>query len=235
MAARKVIEENKKLRALLAENGVANDSIEKFLHSESTTEPDPLLDAQFGTPANVGAIYRVENLLYPRIQDYGYQSAGVPTTIVESSSNNRDQIEQSLWELTRLTQTERIRRQYEDEYTMMQAASSSSSSQQFATPRSTGTRAKSKLPIRGSGHGSQQPGLGRAILFGNDIAVSKLSRGEPQMFDFDAPLDQPWQPNYGAHGETNAYALATDTHGVDPDLEYLADEDTVVRERPDAQ
>lgn len=198
MAARKVADENRKLRALLAEHGVTDDSIEKALQSGSATRPDPLLERQSSSPESVGAAYRLEHLLYPGIHDYGYQSAEVPATMTGSECNSRDHIVQPLWELTRLTQNEHVGRRYEDIYTMIRAASSS---HQLMTPRSTRTCASSEI-------------------------LSHDSGGGVQTFDFDAPFEQSGQSAYGGDGGTTKYGLATDIQGVETDLGYLSDEDT---------
>lgn len=146
--------------------------------------------------------------------------------MIGSECHSRDHIVPSLWELTRLTQIEHVGRRYEDVYTMIQAASSS---HQLMTPRITGTCASSEILSHYSGRGvQQQQRLGPVAPSGNTIAASKLSRQDPQMFDFDAPLEQSGQSAYGGDGGTTIYALATDIQSVEADLGYLSDEDTEV-------
>jgi hypothetical protein len=227
VAARKVADENRRLRALLAEHGVADDSIEKCLQSGSATGPDPLLEGQPGSPGSVGAAYLLEHVLYPGVRDYGYQSAEVPTTIIGSDGHSRDNIVPSLWELTRLAQNEHVGRQYQDIYTTAQAISSP---HQLITPSSTGTCASMEIFTNDSGCDFQQQRPGPVAPSGNTIAASELSRQDPQMFDFEASLREPGQTAYGGDGGTTIYALATDPQGIEADLGYLSDEDAKVND-----
>jgi hypothetical protein len=228
VAARKVADENKRLRTLLAEHGVADDSIEECLKSGSATGPDPLLEGQPGSPRSVGAAYLLDYVLYPGIHDYGYQNVEVPTTMMESDGHSRDHIVPSLWELTRLAQNEHVGRQYEDIYTIAQATSSS---HQLITPSSTGTCASMEIFIHDSGCDiQQQQRLGPVAPSSNTIAASDLSRQDPQMFDFEASLREPGQTAYGGDGGTTICALATDPQGVEADLGHLSDEDAKVND-----
>jgi hypothetical protein len=226
VAARKVADENRRLRALLAEHGVADDSIEKCLQSGSVTGPDPLLEGQPGSPGSVGAAYLLEHVLYPGVHDYGYQGTEVPTTMIGSDGHSRDHIVPSLWELTRLAQND-VGRQYQDIYTISQAMSSS---HQLITPSSTGTCASMEIFINDSGCDDQQQRLGPVAPSGNTIAASELPRQDPKMFDFETSRRDPGQPAYGGDGGTTIYALATDPQGVEADLGYLSDEDAMVND-----
>lgn len=215
------------LRALLAEHGVGDDSIEQSLQSCLAARPDLLLEGQPGAPGSVGAAYHLEHLLYPHIHNYGYQSAEVPTTIIGSECHSGDHIVQSLWELTQLTPNEHARRQYEDVYTVIQTASSS---HQLMTPGITGTGANSEILGHDSGRGVQQQRLGPVAPSGSTIAASKLSRQDPQMFDFNTPLKQSGQTAYSGDRGTTIYALATNTPCVEAGPGYLINKDTNVNQ-----
>jgi hypothetical protein len=226
VAARKVADENRRLRALLAEHGVADDSIEKCLQSGSVTGMDPLLEGQPGSPGSVGAAYLLEHVLYPGVHDYGYQGTEVPTTMIGSDGHSQDHIVPSLWELTRLAQND-VGRQDQDIYTISQAMSSS---HQLITPSSTGTCASMENFINDSGCDDQRQRLGPVAPSGNTIAASELPRQDPQMFDFETSRRDPGQPAYAGDGGTTIYALATDPQGVEADLGYLSDEDAMVND-----
>jgi hypothetical protein len=175
VAARKVADENRRLRTLLAEHGLADDSIEECLKSGSATGPDPLLEGEPGSPRSVGAAYLLDYVLYPGIHDYGYQNVEVPTTMMESDGLSRDHIVPSLWELTRLAQNEHVGRQYEDIYTIAQATSSS---HQLVTPSSTGTCASMEIFIHDSGCDiQQQQRLGPVAPSTLKCSISKLHLG----------------------------------------------------------
>src|ERR1700733_179601 len=62
MAARRVADENKKLRGLLAQHGIGDDSVEAYLQSSPTN--DALMVGQYG--GNSNSVHTLEQLLHTR-------------------------------------------------------------------------------------------------------------------------------------------------------------------------
>jgi hypothetical protein len=83
LAARRVVDENKKLRTLLAQHGVGNDSIEACLQSNPINGPDARTGEQFNTASNHGTVQISEHLLRTRIKCGGDANTGasIATTV----------------------------------------------------------------------------------------------------------------------------------------------------------
>ena len=93
--ARRVADENKKLRHMLAQRGVADDSIDSYLQSSQSNEP--LMSNQFGSDSV--AVQVLEQLLQTRKAICSDGNTGAPTNARSAESSASGNTVQSMWNL----------------------------------------------------------------------------------------------------------------------------------------
>jgi len=174
MAARRVADENKKLRGLLAQHGVADDTIEGYLQSSPTSD---MMGNQFGSSS--GAVQILEQLLQTRKACCADGNTGAPSNSGMGGSGSRDSSVsvstiQSIWDSTNPHRRSGV------------SQSTNSTSQQFMTPR--GTPSSTTSLGQSSSHSIQRQ---RLATVGLSRGASPGSNRRSQMFDFDTQLAMP--------------------------------------------
>ncbi len=190
MAARRVADENRKLRGLLAQHGVGDDSIEAYLQSSPT---DGMVGAQYGSSS--GAVQILEQLLQTR---KAYCTDGTITLPANmgGGGGSRDSSASvgtvSQWDPTYSQNTGGRKRSGTWQTIGGKAASSA---QQFMTPSaSTASRTGSIVSMgpntnRGMAH---HPRLAPVQMPRNPSPASNQShQSQQQMFDFEPHLSLP--------------------------------------------
>jgi len=195
-AARGVADENKKLRRLLAQHGVGDDSVEAFLQSDAMSGQDTMMGGQFDNRSRSGAVQNLEHLLTTRKQCCVDGSEPVATTMGgsrDSSVTSTCTVQSTLWESNRPPRTQNGRRRSNNTPSMGKAASSA---HQFTTPSSTASRTSSVSLGRSTGRRVQPQ---RMALPRITSPVSNPSRHTPQLFDFDTQFSLSNPPLYNLH------------------------------------
>ena len=190
MAARRVADENKKLRGLLAQHGIGDDNIEAYLQSSPTS--DSLMVGQYGSSSN--AVQNLEQLLQTRKTF----SADGNVPLLMGGPESRDSsvsTVQSLWDpLHQSTGNDRRR-----SGNMQSAGKAASSAHQFMTPSSTASRTSSlSHGSRGVAHHQR---LAPVALARNPSPASNPSRHTPH-FDFDQQLTLANPSSYNSRQST---------------------------------
>lgn len=179
MAARRVADENKKLRALLAQHGVADDTIETCLQSPTTA--DSMLGGQFGSSS--AAVQTLEQLLQTRktVSTDGNNAVnmsigGGTGTLGSRASSASLSTVQSLWDP--------VYPQNTGGRGLNSGGKRASSGYQFLTPSASSASQTSSL-----GPGSHRPVPSHQRLGSGNLSrnPSPASQNQP-MFDFDQQL-----------------------------------------------
>jgi len=197
LAARRVADENKKLRMLLNQNGVSDDNIEAYL--QSTASPDTVMGLGFGGfgGAGSGAVQALEHLLTTRKSCCADGNTGAPGPIItnveggsrDSSSGSISTV-QSMWEPSYNNQ---VRSQ--NDHSGMRG-SGKAPQHQFMTPSSNVSRTGPVVSAARAGSSSaqqQHPPLNRIpslapsmVSSGSTPATS--SQQTQALYDFDAQV-----------------------------------------------
>jgi hypothetical protein len=191
-AARRVADENKKLRGLLAQHGVRDDSIKALLQS---SEMNTMMGEQFDNGSSSGAVQNLEHLLATRKQCCADGSTPIATTMRgsrDSSATSISTVKSTLWEPIHPRRTKKGRRRSDNTPSMGKAASSI---HQFMTPSSTTSRTSSVSLGHSTSRGVQPQ---RMALPRNTSPASNPSRHTPQLFDFDTQLSLSNSPSYNS-------------------------------------
>ncbi|KUJ16208.1 uncharacterized protein LY89DRAFT_77292 [Mollisia scopiformis] len=175
MAARRVADENKKLRGLLAQHGVADDNIEAYLQTSPTT------DGMAGGPytSSSGAVQLLEQLLQTRktcCADGNNPVLGQGTGSRDSSTSVTTV--QSLWDPVYAQNPGRAG-------SLQQTGKAASSAHQFMTP-STSSASRTSSVSHGPASHHQRLALGQIP---RSPASNPSSHSQHQhLFDFDPQI-----------------------------------------------
>jgi hypothetical protein len=181
MAARRVANENKKLRGLLAQHGVGEDTVEAYLQTSPTT--DMLVGCQYGSSS--AAVQMLEQLLQTRKT---FSADGNTVNISmggghgsRASSGSLSTV-QSLWDPIYSQNTGGRRRSG----TLHPVGKAASSAHQFMTPSNSSASQTSSVSL---GHGSNRGvPLHPQRLTPVQMPRNSGSTNRQQMFDFDHQL-----------------------------------------------
>jgi hypothetical protein len=195
LAARRVADENKKLRMLLNQNGVSDDNIEAYL--QSTASPDTVMGQGFGGFGGVGsgAVQALEHLLTTRKPCCADGNTGAPGPIItnvergsrDSSSGSISTV-QSMWEPSYNNQV----RSQNDHGGMR-----GSGKHQFMTPSSnvsrTGSVVSAGRAVSSSAPQQQHPPLNRIpslapSMVSSGSTATTSSQQTQALYDFDAQV-----------------------------------------------
>jgi hypothetical protein len=197
LAARRVADENKKLRMLLNQNGVGDDNIEAYL--QSTASPDAIMGQGFGSFGGLGsgAVQVLEHLLTTRKPCCADGNTGAPGPIITVEGGSRDSSSgsistvQSMWDPSYNNQ---VRSQ--NDHSGMRG-SGKASQYQFMTPNSNVSRTGSVVSAGRAGSSSaqqqQHPPLNRIPSLAPSMASSgstattatTSSQQTQALYDFD--------------------------------------------------
>ena len=187
MAARRVADENKKLRGLLAQHGIGDDNIDAFLQTSPVS--DTMMNGQFGSSS--GAVQALEQLLQTRKTCCVDGSNPMVSTIGGGSRDSSASVTtvQSLWDPIYSQNTGGRRRST----TLQPTGKAASSAQQFMTPS---TSIASRTSSASMGHRSHRvvphhPRLAPVQMARNPSPASNPPPQHQQMFDFDTQLSNP--------------------------------------------
>jgi len=186
MAARRVADENRKLRSLLAQHGVGDDGIDAYLQSSPTNDT---MMGQYGS-SNSNAVHLLEQLLQTR-KMYCADGNAPMNSGMAGGTGSRDSsasISTSLWDPVQNSQNVNGRRR---SGTLRPTGKAASSAHQFMTPSTTASRTSSVVSLgqdsnRGVHH--HQRLAPAAALPPNLSPASNPSRHTSQSFDFDLQL-----------------------------------------------
>ncbi|KAH8678703.1 hypothetical protein BGZ60DRAFT_525451 [Tricladium varicosporioides] len=199
MAARRVADENKKLRGLLAQNGIGDDTVDAYLSSSPTS--DGLMSGSYGTSAG-NAVQILEQLLQTRKTCCTDGNLPTPTTMPDPRSRDSSasiSTLQSPWEVVH-PQNQDGRR---ISMTIPIGAKNTSPSQPFMTPSTTGSRTSSisasHNPNRAVAHHQriapiQQQGMPRNLSH-----ASHSSNRSSHMIDYNSQYTLQQSPQYNNH------------------------------------
>jgi hypothetical protein len=200
MAARRVADENKKLRGLLAQHGIGDDNVEAYLQSSPMN--DALMVGQYG--GNSNSVHTLEQLLQTRKT---YCADGNAPSFMGGGAGSRDSsvsTVQSPWDP--IHQSNGIDRRRPGN--LQPVGKAASSAHQFMTPGSTTSRTSSHSHgSRGVPHHQR---LNPVALPRNPSPASSPSRHNSH-FDFDKQLSQSNPPSYNPHQPTTQKYLQPHT------------------------
>ncbi|ESZ95545.1 hypothetical protein SBOR_4074 [Sclerotinia borealis F-4128] len=188
MAARRVADENKKLRSLLAQQGVGNDIVESYLQM---SPEELMISGQYGSEST--SVQQLEHLLQTRKMCCGDGSIGPPSTatmgqIIQSrESSCSGNTAHSLWDPVHSLRSLSVGQ------AQISAVKGSSSAQQFMIPRrsSAASRHSSISQTQGSARNAQNQQQQRfnmtsiALPNTQHSTSSSLSIQTPPIYDFD--------------------------------------------------
>jgi hypothetical protein len=182
MAARRVADENRKLRSLLAQHGVGDDNVEAFLQSSPTS--DTLMSGQFGNAS--GAVQVLEQLLQTRKSCCADGNTGAPVNGMGGPGSRDSSVAsvstvQSIWDPIHASGANGRRRSSG----LQPTGKAASSAHQFMTPSSTG-RSTSSLSHNSSHSVPHRQRLAPVALSRNPSPASNANCS--QMLDFDSQI-----------------------------------------------
>lgn len=178
-AARKVADENKKLRSLLAQHGVADDNIETYLQSSQSIETLP--SNQFG--GNSISVQVLEQLLQTRKVYCADGNTGAPTNSRSGDSSASGSTVHSIWD------NANAQRRSAGHQISGKAASSA---HQYMTPSRTGSSigSISQRSSQSMSHNQRlDPGLSRGSPHVSNIT---------HQFDYDSQFSHSNQSTYSS-------------------------------------
>ena len=176
MAARRVADENKKLRGLLAQHGIGDYDVEEYLQSSPAT--DSVLQGQYGsTTATVQVLEHLLQVRKPCCSD-GNTEAPTNSRISAGSRHSSDSQNtvQSPWDPSH------------PQRRSVESTGKQASTHQFMTPSSNSRACNASLghsPNHNIGHYQR---LTPVSLPRNPSPAANHARHNPQMFDFDNQL-----------------------------------------------
>ena len=180
MAARRVADENKKLRGLLAQHGVGDDTIETYLQTSPT---DSMMGGQYGSSS--AAVQMLEQLLQTRKTfpaDGNTVNVNMGGGQGSRASSASLSTVQSLWDPIYSQNTGGRRRSG----TLQPVGKAASQAHQFMTPSNSSTSQTSSVSL---GHG---PNRGVALhpqrLTPVQMPRNPGSSNRQQMFEFDQQI-----------------------------------------------
>jgi hypothetical protein len=182
-AARRVADENKKLRSLLAQHGVADDNIDTYL--QSSQSGDALMNNQFGN--NSIAVQLLEQLLQTRKACCADGNTGAPTNSRSRDTSASESTVQSIWDNTNA---------HERSTGHPASGKAASSAQQYLTPSRTGSSIGSigqRSSHSLSHHQRVDPGLSR-----RHNQNSNMSNLTHHLLDFDSQFSQSNHSSYSS-------------------------------------
>lgn len=196
MVARRVADENKKLRGLLVQHGVGEDTIETYLQTSPTT--DTMMGGQYGSSS--AAVQMLEQLLQTRKtctadgNAVNLNMCGGPGSRASSASLSTVQ---SLWDPIYAQNTGGRRRSG----TLQPVGKAASSAHQFMTPSTSSASQTSSVSL---GHGSNRgvPMHPQRITPVQMPRTPGSSNRSQQMFDFDQQLGLSNPSQYASHQQT---------------------------------
>jgi hypothetical protein len=187
MAARRVADENKKLRALLAQQGLGEDNIEAYLQA---SPPDAMMGG--GYVSSSGAVQILEQLLQTRKACCADGNNPAPTSTGGGSRDSSGSVGTvSIWDPTFSQNTGGRRRSGSWQQHGGKAASSA---QQFMTPStSTASRTSSVVSLgqgssRGAAHHHHQRLASAQMPRNISPASNNAHQNQQSMFNFDSQL-----------------------------------------------
>jgi hypothetical protein len=193
MAARRVADENRKLRGLLAQHGIGDDNVEAYLQSSPTS--DSVIPGQYGSTST--AVQVLEQLLQARKPCCAEGNTGAPTNSGIGAAGSRDSS----------TSQSTVQSRWEPIHPQRRSAQppgkNASSAHHFMTPSSTGSRASNASLGGASNHSmAQLQRLTPVSLPRNPSPASNHARHDPQVFDFESQLSFS-NNTYNNHPPTN--------------------------------
>jgi hypothetical protein len=195
MAARRVADENKKLRGLLAQHGVGDDTIETYLQTSPTT--DSMMGGQYGSSS--AAVQMLEQLLQTRKTfpaDGNTVNVNMGGGQGSRASSASISTVQSLWDPIYSQNTGGRRRSG----TLQPVGKAASQAHQFMTPSNSSASQTSSVSL---GHG---PNRGVALhpqrLTSLQMPRNSGSSNRQQMFEFDQQIGIANPSQYNSHQRT---------------------------------
>jgi hypothetical protein len=198
MAARRVADENKKLRGLLAQHGVGDDTIETYIQTSPTS--DTMMGGQYGSSS--AAVQMLEQLLQTRktccVDGNNPIAVNMGGGAGSRASSASLSTVQSLWDPIYSQNTGDRRRSG----TLQPTGKAASSAHQFMTPSTSSASQTSSVSL---GHATS-----RVVPHHHQrLAPVQMPRNpspatnrNQQMFDFDQQLRLSNQSQYNAHQGT---------------------------------
>lgn len=192
MAARRVADENKKLRNLLAQHGVAEDTVESYLQTSPTSE---MMGGQYGSSS--AAVQMLEQLLQTR-KTFPVDGNTVNVNLGQGSRASSASLStvQSLWDPIYSQNTGGRRRSG----TLQPVGKAASSAHQFMTPSTSSASQTSSVSI---GHGPN-----RGLPVHQRLTTAQIPRNPgsanrtPQLFDFEQQLGLSNPSQYNSNQRT---------------------------------
>lgn len=185
VAARKVAEENRKLRGLLALHGIDHDSTEAYLHSSPTGEIQ--LSSQI--PSQSAPVQALQQLLQTRKPCCAEMRTGltVNTGDLDSREGSLTSVSasQSSWDLNRLSSSGTLNH------------TGNGTPHQFIAPNSAARSATSSISYHSHHNVPRHQGL--ASVSGPRNPSPASMSNQPQMFELDPRLSQSNPPQYITH------------------------------------
>ena len=179
VAARRVADENRKLRGLLAQHGIPDDHVEAYIQSSPTA--DSVISGQYGNTST--AVQTLEQLLQARKPCCADGNTGAPTNSAIGVTGSRDS---STSQSTVHSTWKPIHPQRRSSQPL---GKSTSSAHHFMTPSSTSSRASNASLGGASDHSiALLQRLTPVSLPRNPSPASNHARNDLQMFDFESQL-----------------------------------------------
>jgi hypothetical protein len=204
LAARKVADENRKLRELLSLHGIREDSVEGYL--QSSQAGDALLSSQY--PSRSTPVQALQHMLQARKPYFTDVQAGQPDRAMTASDSPESSLTsvnttQSPWDLDRLSSSDTLH------------PSGKAASHQIMTPSSTSRSTTSSISHNSHHSGPHHQRLAPVPLPRNPTPTSRVNHA--QMFDLDPQLSSSDQIRYISNQSTPRHLPA---HGT-PQSPYM--------------
>lgn len=184
-AARRVADENRKLRGLLAQHGIGDDNIDAYLQSSPTNES--VMQGQYGSTS--AAVQVLEQLLQTRKPCCSEGNTGAPTNSGMSAgsrhSSDSQSTVQSLWDHQRRPVQSNVKQ---------------TPTHQFMTPSSSSRASNASLGHSSNHSVGHYQRLTPVSLPRNPSPAANDARHNSQIFNFDSQL--PLSNSYNNHSTT---------------------------------
>jgi hypothetical protein len=205
LAARKVADENRKLRELLSLHGIRDDSVEGYL--QSSQAGDTLLSSQY--PSRSMPVQALQHLLQARKPYFTEGQAGQPDSAMAASESPESSLTsvntaQSPWDLDRLSNSDTLH------------PTGKAASHQIMTPSSTSRSTTSSSISHHSHHSVPHHQRLAPVPHPRNPTTSSMVN-HAQMFDLDPQLSQSDQTRYISNQSTPRHLPA---HGT-PQSPYM--------------
>lgn len=209
-AARKVADENKKLRRLLAQNGIGEDIIESFLQQK--TVGDPATEDQYGATGtaaqNLEYVLQARKFCCPEWSTNTPTQAGMPGISQSRASSSSVSTARSVWKP--------IPNQYiNTQHPASMAGRGTTVGHQFMTPSSTASGKSSISPVYATSSVTYQQQLAPDSIHRNLSPASSHSRESSQIYDYATHLPIPHPRSFdSSHPDLHQFSMP-ESHSLD--------------------